>query len=103
MLTNYERVIKRFKPAFRIKAARMMVKEYGIKQQQIAKMLGVSQAAVSKFLKSDPNKYEEITIDSKSIKEFVEKMNNNDKRNAQKVVCAACQSNKKFDCTFMVK
>ena len=29
MMTNYERVMKSFMPAFRLRAAQMMVNEYG--------------------------------------------------------------------------
>ena len=74
MMTNYERVMKRFIPAFRLKAAQMMINEYGIKQQQAAAMLGTTQAAISKYLKEDSEKYSNIKIEFKVLKEFIERM-----------------------------
>ncbi|MGI0100730.1 MAG: transcriptional regulator [Candidatus Micrarchaeaceae archaeon] len=103
MMTNYERVIKSFIPAFRLKAAHMMVKEYGIKQQQAALMLGTTQAAISKYLKESSEKYSGVDISTVSLRDFVERMEADDEQAGQKIMCTMCQSNKKFDCTFMVK
>ncbi|MDE1870624.1 MAG: hypothetical protein KGI06_00065 [Candidatus Micrarchaeota archaeon] len=103
MMTDYERVVKSFIPAFRLKAAKIMLKEYGIKQQQAAVILGTTQAAISKYLKENPGKYENIKIDSKSLRDFVERMKENNEHEGQKVMCNVCQSNKKFDCAFIVK
>jgi len=103
MLTNYERVTKIFMPAFRLKAAQMMVKEYGIKQQQAAEFLGTTQAAISKYLKQNANKYKDVKIDPNSLRNFIERMQIKDTENGQKIVCSMCQINKKFDCTFINK
>jgi predicted transcriptional regulator len=103
MITNYERVIKKFIPAFRLKAAKVMVDEYSLKQQQAALMLGTTQAAISKYLKENPNKYKNVNIDKKSLREFVERIAKNDEKSAQKIMCTMCQDNKKFDCNFIVK
>jgi predicted transcriptional regulator len=103
MLTNYERVMKQFIPAFRSKAARMMVNEYRIKQQDAAVMLGTTQAAISKYLKGKDDKFGNVNIDGMSLKNFIERMNVKDEANAQKIMCTMCQSNKKFNCAFIVK
>lgn len=103
MLTNYERVMKSFIPAFRLKAAKMMIKDYGIKQQQAAVILGTTQAAISKYLKASSEKYVDVKIDSKLLKDFIERMNVKDENGGQRIMCNMCQSNKKFDCSFMVK
>lgn len=103
MLTNYERVIKKFLPAFRLKAAHIMVKEYETTQQQAALTLGTTQAAISKYLKESPEKYIDIKIDGKALKSFVEKVKDEDEQGAQKIMCGLCQTSNKFDCTFMVK
>ncbi len=68
MLTNYERVMKRFIPAFRLKAAQMMVNEYKTTQQQAAAILGTTQAAISKYLDQNSEKYNEIKIDAQSLR-----------------------------------
>ena len=103
MLTNYERVMKRFLPAFRLKAAHMMVKDYKITQQRAAAILGTTQAAVSKYLNQSSEKYPGIEIDGEALKNFVETAKNKDELGAQKIMCGICQTNKRFDCTFMVK
>jgi predicted transcriptional regulator len=103
MTTNYERVMKSFMPAFRLKAAQMMVNEYGIKQQNVAMFLGTTQAAISKYMKENSEKYSNIKIDKDSVHKFVEEMKAKNERKAQKIMCSMCQSNKKFDCAFMVK
>jgi len=102
MQTNYERVIKQFLPAFRFNAARLMVKEYGIRQQQAATFLGITQAAISKYLSADSGKYRNVKIDQKKLEEFVSSMVARDEDNAQRTICSMCQLNKKFDCTFMI-
>lgn len=103
MMTNYERVMKRFIPAFRVKAAKIMVNEYGVKQQQAAMMLGTTQAAISKYLKNDSKRFGDVNIESKPLRQFIGSVKANDNNGAQKVMCTMCQSNKKFDCAFMVK
>lgn len=103
MLSNYERVIKSFIPAFRLRAAHMMVRDYGLKQQQAANMLGTTQAAISKYLKESSEKYSDVKIDTDYLREFVENMKTGDEKMAQKAMCTMCQSNKKFDCAFIVK
>jgi len=102
MRTNYETVIKEFLPAFRQKTARIMVNEYGIRQQQAAIFLGTTQAAISKYLSSSASKYSNIKIEQKSLRQFVLSIKSGDDKGAQKVMCAMCQANRKFDCAFMV-
>ena len=102
MLTNYEKVIKRFLPTFRQSAANLMVREYGLKQQKVAEMLGTTQAAVSKYL-SQGNKRHNIGIDRELMREFVEMTLQHREREAQRAMCRLCQANMKFECTFMVK
>ena len=72
LLTNYRTVMKRFLPAFRLKDSHMMVKDYRITQQQAAIILGTTQAAISKYLKENSEKYINIKIDGERLKTFVE-------------------------------
>ena len=81
MMTNHERAIKVFIPAFRLKAAQMMVNEYGIKQQQVAQILGTTQAAISKYLKEKPEKYK----GTKNRKQAIKGIRREDARQRQKV------------------
>jgi predicted transcriptional regulator len=95
--------MKVFLPAFRLKAAHMMVKDYSITQQQAAVILGTTQAAISKYLNQSSEKYTDTKIDTATLKNFVEAAKSRNVQGAQKIMCSICQTNKKFDCTFMVK
>jgi len=103
MPTDYEYAIKKFLPAFRSSAAKIMVNEHRLTEQKAASMLGTTQAAVSKYLKENSGKYNGINIDSRIVKEFAENMIANKIENGQKAMCKMCQMNNKFDCAFMVK
>lgn len=103
MMTNHERALKRFIPAFRLKAAQTMVNEYGIGQQKAATILGTTQAAISKYMKESSSKYNGIKIDDALIKGFIEMTLKNDLENTQKLVCVMCQSHNEFDCALMAK
>ena len=65
-------------------------------------IIGTTQAAVSKYLKENSEKYTDVNIDPNSLREFVERMKVGDEKKAQHVMCGMCQSNKKFDCSFML-
>lgn len=102
-MTSYEDVMKKFMPAFRASAARMMVRDYGLRQQQAAAILGTTQAAISKYLKDKASKNNGMRVDQKLVKEYIERMLKRHDHGSQKVLCKMCQSNIKFDCAFMVK
>ncbi|MGI0134433.1 MAG: transcriptional regulator [Candidatus Micrarchaeaceae archaeon] len=102
-MTSYEVVMKRFVPAFRSSAARMMINDYGLRQQQAAKILGTTQAAISKYLSEKAPKNKGIKIDQKQVREYIERMLKHHEHGGQKALCKMCQSNVKFDCAFMVK
>lgn len=51
MYTNCDEIFKLTVPAARIAVARALDKRYKLSQQQIAKGLGIAQAAVSKYLR----------------------------------------------------
>ncbi len=48
--TDYEDAIYTLMPYFRARASAIMSSKYGITQSGIASMLGITQAAVSKYL-----------------------------------------------------
>ncbi len=103
MFDNYDRTMKTFIPAFRLKAAKMMINEYGIKQKEAAELLGTTQAAISKYLNDKSDKFKNVKIDQKSLRKFVESLRARDERKAHAIMCNMCQSNKRFGCAFMVK
>jgi predicted transcriptional regulator len=100
-LEDYDKVLKRFMPAFRSSAARIMAKEYGMTQQRSAVLLGVTQAAISKYINEGQKRYPDVKIDAKAVKAFVEKVNAKDLKGGQRLMCKMCQDNVKFDCALM--
>ena len=50
MPTDYEIALNKFMPAFKAKAASILVTRNNISQQEAATLLGLSQAAISKYI-----------------------------------------------------
>ena len=100
--TNYDRVLKEITPLIKASAARMMVNEYKLKQQRIAQLLGITQAAVSKYVNSDA-KNAGRKLDSNVVKGFVDGLLHGDKLGAQRYKCMLCQAYETFDCSLIVK
>jgi predicted transcriptional regulator len=101
-LEDYDKVLKRFMPAFKSSAANIMAKEYGMTQQRAAVLLGVTQAAISKYINEGQKCYPGVKIDEKVVKAFVERVNVKDLKGGQRLMCKMCQDNVKFNCAFMV-
>lgn len=84
-------------------AAVMMVNEYKLKQQRVAELLGITQAAVSKYI----NGYVAVSgkkLDADLVRGFVSNLVGGDKIGAQRYKCMLCQAyDKNFDCGLMVK
>ncbi len=105
-MTEYEHMIKEFMPSLRASAARIMYNEKKIKQEDIAKFLGITQAAVSKYLSgrySTTVKRFESGLNRNEVLLFVDRITNNKAYESQKVVCKMCSRNLSFDCSLMIK
>ncbi len=98
MPTNYEIAYSRIIPAFRRAVAREMSSHYHLKQTEIAKRLGITQAAVSKYLSSG-----KAVANSREVSRFIEASIREDHRAGRGALCRACQTERKFDCAFMFK
>ena len=106
MQTNYEIALTEFMPAFRAAAARLMVEKYGIRQQRAAELLEITQASISKYINekySRSVKIAEKGISDELVDAFVKQIIDDKERNAQGVMCKACQEHHKFGCAIMVK
>ena len=55
-------------PALRRELAKIFIKEYGLKQKKVAECLGITEAAISQYLRSKRGK--EIKFSEKSMKEI---------------------------------
>jgi hypothetical protein len=105
-MTEYEHMIKEFMPSLRAKAAKIMYDERKLRQEDIARFLGITQAAVSKYLSgkySDTVKVFESTLKKSEVEVFVDRMVADRPYESQKVVCKMCARNLSFDCNLMIK
>ena len=98
MPTNYEIAYSRIIPAFRRAVAREMSSHYHLKQAEIAERLGITQAAVSKYLSSKKN-----ATESKEVASFIKASIKGDHDASRGALCRACQAERKFDCALMFK
>jgi predicted transcriptional regulator len=77
MYTNCDEIFKITIPAVRVAVAKSLAKEHKMNQSDIAKQLGVAQAAVSKYLNSgyslNISKIEKI-IESKKLEKQIVKL-----------------------------
>lgn len=55
-------------PALRRELAKIFIKEHGLKQKKVAECLGITEAAISQYLKSKRGK--EVKFSDKAIKEI---------------------------------
>ena len=98
MKTNYEIAYGRIIPNFRRAVAQEMSLHYHLTQNEIAKRLGITQAAVSKYLSSGKS-----AKGSKEVTRFIEATMKGDSKARRGALCRACQTSRRFDCAFMFK
>ncbi len=102
MPSMYETATNEIVPAIRSYIAKEL-KKHGMSEESIANLLGVAQAAISKYLNerySDKVKEIEGTIDKKTIDAYLNKMLSGDKAYVSACICKICQSIGTFDCAF---
>ncbi len=106
MLTDYEIALNRFMPAFKAKAASMLVTRQKMSQQEAAGLLELTQASISKYINRAYSKEvkDNITkIQDSIVEEFVVNIVNSRSTAAQRAMCKACQNYHRFSCSIMVK
>lgn len=103
LFDDYEGAMKKFMPAFKARAANMMIKEFGITQQRAAVLLGVTQAAISKYINKSTKSQTSVKINEKDVKAFVEMVSRNDLKGGRRILCRMCQENAKYGCALMTK
>ncbi len=88
-------------PAARASIAKALVKKYKMSEKDAARMLGVTQAAISKYVSSKySQKIKEIenTIDPAAIESYVAKVVKGDGEQVGNCICHVCQTVNPFDC-----
>ncbi|ASI14109.1 XRE family transcriptional regulator [Candidatus Mancarchaeum acidiphilum] len=98
----YEIFLKKFLPSFRSALAIKMNEKFNIKESDIAKELGVTQAEVSKYLNRLNVVSPSYKIDDSDIESIAALMIAGDSANAQKQVCRICPVGSNVKCTFKI-
>lgn len=96
MKTGYEIAYLEIMPRLRRAVAKELYAD-GANQVAIAKLLGVTQAVVSKYLKSGHDN----TFDKQDIKRFVAALKRRSKHDADRIRCSICLKTRNFDCVFV--
>jgi predicted transcriptional regulator len=98
MLMPCEAVIKEFLPAMRANITKILDKKYDFTQEEIADRLGLTQAAVSKYLSGDYSKEVKVVENISEIKKMAEMVagqiavGNATRMHVIKSVCKSCQN-----------
>ncbi len=88
-------------PAIRREAARRMWLQMRMKQRDIASLLDITQASVSKYMHNSKGG---TKIDRKQIELYVNALLGNDgQKKAHDIICDICQKKNGFECAFIVK
>ncbi|HUB92402.1 MAG TPA: helix-turn-helix domain-containing protein [Candidatus Saccharimonadales bacterium] len=103
MLSGYERAYKEIVPAARAALIIELNKKYNIKEELISKYVGITQAAISKYLNGRYSaRIKEIVekIDKATIETYAEKIANGHPEAINKYLCTICNAMNDFDCRF---
>ncbi len=101
-MITYDSILKKYLPSLRCEAALMMKEGYNMSQKRIAKMLGVSQAEVSKYLAGVRPK-DKSDIDENMVRKFVGSKVRGKEIAAQRAACSGCPKGAEATCLIMVK
>ncbi len=105
MMTEYESILKGFLPALRSRVAAELNVNYGLKQTEIAMLLEVTQAEVSKYLNGTQPKSGSFTmqLDDAEVKKMAKMVLEHNDYEAQRVACRLCPKGSASKCSIMVK
>jgi predicted transcriptional regulator len=104
MTNEYNYVTKTFLPALKSRVAKLLYLKYKFNQQEIAGLLDITQAEVSKYL-SDKNAYSKSSIkfDEMKLEELAKNIKNKKEYRAQKLICSICPKGSKSECIIMIR
>lgn len=104
MANEYSYVTKTFLPALKSRVAKLLYAEYNLKQQEIASLLDITQAEISKYI-SGKNSYSKsrIKFDDTKLEELAKNIKNKNEYRAQKLICSICPKGSKSKCIIMIR
>ncbi|MCL5117564.1 MAG: hypothetical protein M1124_01920 [Candidatus Marsarchaeota archaeon] len=94
-VNNIKFEIEELLPAVRAGATKVMTNKYRLKQEEVAMLLGLTQAAVSKYINdkySEKIKNIERGFDKKILDKLVRYMVMGDAGKARKTICKICKN-----------
>lgn len=103
MMNGYEKAADEVIPAARILIARQLRAKYNLTESNIARILGVAQAAVSKYLNGECSDAVEAAtkeVDGSVINSHIASIASGDQKMLKQCICTLCNSMNKFDCKF---
>ena len=103
MRNSYYAVFRGFMPALKGNLARIMAVKYGLRQVEIAKLVGVTQAEISKYVSGKQPKYSAVAFDQKKIDMIIRNMLEHKEHEAQRVVCSMCPKGASLSCSLMTR
>ncbi|MHA1145185.1 MAG: transcriptional regulator, partial [Candidatus Helarchaeota archaeon] len=99
MLFPCEFVVKKILPAIRAAIVKELYETYHLKQQEIAKKLGITQPSVSLYLSGDRGGFNEVfeKIDKKVIKSLVDELMKEEsaETHVMREICSQCMQLRK--------
>ncbi len=102
MSSSYEIATRKIVPIVRSALVAELKTKYNKTEQEIARILGITQAAISKRINKTieaPLKNEELVIDKKIIEDYTKKIVEGTET-AQRCICSICNSINDFGCKF---
>ncbi len=105
MMTEYESILKGFLPVLRSRIAAELNVNYGLRQTEIAKLLEITQAEVSKYLNGEQPKNDGFTIllSNARVKKIAKLILEHNDYEAQRIACRLCPKGSVSNCAIMIK
>lgn len=103
MLGGYEKAYKEIIPAARAALIIELKKKYDLKEEAISGYMGMTQAAISKYLNEKySEKLKELIekIDRSTIEAYAEKVVNGSENAVNVYLCTVCSAMNDFNCRF---
>ncbi len=101
---NYEKAEKEIVPAARLFIAAELKRRYDMKEQEIANLLGVAQAAVSKYLNGryseKVSELKEAIMKDERFNLYIEKIHEKKEHYVELCICTVCRTMTNFKCKF---
>lgn len=100
-MLNYESAANEVIPAIRSRLAKILIEKYSVKEEKVAEILGVAQAAISKYRSgkySQKIKEIEEKLNDELIEKYAKALSESGKEKSREALCALCQAYLSFEC-----